>query len=117
MPMFTDSVQGIVRRIPEGQVLTYGCLAALAGSPMAAMSAGNALGEPDEVKGWHRVVKSDGRITDAFKAVVAKRQYDLLLEDGVGFLEPCRVDLARHLWEAGGCVKRGCRSRAHRGLG
>ena len=50
---------------------------------MASMSAGNALGEPGKLKGWHRVVKSDGRITGVFKAKVAKRQHELLLEDGV----------------------------------
>ena len=91
---FTTLVRELVPTIPRGKVLTYGRLAAAAGSPRAAMSAGNALGAPSEIEGWHRVVRSDGRL-----AVVG--QAELLRAEGVG-ISNGRVELAKYLWEGPG---------------
>ena len=93
---FTKAVRKIVPRIPSGKVATYSCIAALAGNPNAAQSAGNALGSPGEVKGWHRVVKANGKLADG----VASKQGKLLAKEGVVIAENSgRVNLKCHLWK------------------
>lgn len=113
MPTFTDMVRQQVPLIPCGRVLTYSCAAALADSPEGVRAVGQAMGEPCELEGWHRVVKADGWITGAFESESRSAQYDLLLKDGVPFVKPYRVDLAHCLWEESGCVRRGCLLKAH----
>lgn len=90
MKTFRQRVREVVRMIPRGKVLTYGGLAACAGSPKAALSAGNALGAPGEICGWHRVVRHDGTLALAHQA-------ECLNAEGV-VLTKGRVDLAKHLW-------------------
>lgn len=58
---FRDRVFAVVARIPEGRTLTYGEVAAAAGSPRAYRAVGNILNanyNPDIP--CHRVVRSDG---------------------------------------------------------
>lgn len=96
MPKFADLVRREVSRIPRGKVATYSCIAALAGNPKAAQSAGNALGAPGDLVGWHRVVKAGGKLADG----VASEQRGLLAGEGVRFIENSgRVDLKCHLWK------------------
>ena len=76
MTTFTELVRELVATTPPGKVLTYGRLAAFAGSPKAAMSAGNALGAPGELDGWHRVVRSDGRLAFVHQAELLRAEVD-----------------------------------------
>ncbi|QAY67610.1 MGMT family protein [Paenibacillus protaetiae] len=64
MQPFTERVIAVIRSIPEGKVMTYGQVAAAAGSPrgarqvvriLHAMSAAHKLP-------WHRVVNAKGHI-------------------------------------------------------
>lgn len=57
---FKDAVYRIVASIPEGRVMTYGDIAALAGHPYAARQVGGLahFGPPDLP--WHRVVNRLG---------------------------------------------------------
>lgn len=58
---FRDRVLAVVAEIPRGSVLSYGEVAALAGSPGAARAAGNVMrGNRDPKIPCHRVVKGDG---------------------------------------------------------
>ena len=59
---FKDAVYNVVRRIPEGKVLTYKEVAALAGSPRAYRDVGNILNKNynPEIP-CHRVIRSDGK--------------------------------------------------------
>ena len=60
---FETRVLAVVRRIPPGQVATYGDVAELAGAPRAARAVGNIMrgcGRPDVP--CHRVIAAGGRL-------------------------------------------------------
>lgn len=97
--VFRESVYSVAKRIPKGKVLTYGQLAALAGSPGAARAAGMCMKQnPDATTiPCHRVVASDGKLTGfAFgDGVSTKKQ--LLQREGVAFIGD-RVNLLLSQW-------------------
>jgi len=63
MHNFTDRVRAVVRQIPRGQVLSYGEVARLAGSPRAARAVGTVMaGNFDTAIPCHRVIAADGKI-------------------------------------------------------
>lgn len=60
---FTKRVQDVVRKIPKGKVLTYGEVAAGAGSPGASRAVGSIMAKNfDPTIPCHRVIRSDGTI-------------------------------------------------------
>lgn len=60
---FRRRVLTVVRRIPPGQVATYGDIAALAGAPRAGRAVGNIMrGCADPGVPCHRVVAAGGRL-------------------------------------------------------
>lgn len=63
MTTFTQSVLQIVKNIPAGQIMTYGQVAARAGSPRAARAVGSILkaNTSHEIP-CHRVIRSDGKL-------------------------------------------------------
>ena len=77
--------------------MSYEDVARLACSPGAATSAGNALGVPNEVEGWHRVVNAKGRLTSP--SVECQRR---LLQDEEVVVTKSKVhyyvDLTKHRW-------------------
>ncbi len=94
---FFDRVYDAVRRIPVGKVITYGQIAAMAGSPGASQSVGNALHEnpdPDTIP-CHRVVNHKGELAEGFAFGGAEGQAELLEKEGVPVVEG-RVDLRRY---------------------
>lgn len=99
---FFSRVYALVRRIPRGQVATYGQVARFLGVPRGARAVGwalRALSPTEERKvPWHRVVGSDGRISlrDGAGPQVQRQR---LHREGVRF-HGDRVDLARHRVQA-----------------
>jgi methylated-DNA-protein-cysteine methyltransferase related protein len=97
---FDQLVYRMVRRVPRGNVVTYGQVAALIGHPRSARAVGSALGAlgplVDEVP-WQRVIDSSGRCShrDSFWAGI---QRELLEAEGVGFDGHGRVELERIRW-------------------
>jgi methylated-DNA-protein-cysteine methyltransferase related protein len=73
-----DRVEGVIRAIPAGEVLSYGEVADRAGvrSPRLV---GRILSECGDDLPWHRVVRSDGSPTPH----LATRQLALLRAEGV----------------------------------
>jgi len=64
MTPFTQEVVEIIKSIPEGYVMTYGQIAAHAGSPRGARQVVrilHSLGEKFDLP-WHRVVNAQGEI-------------------------------------------------------
>ncbi len=62
---FSQRVKTVVINIPRGQVMTYGQVAAVAGSPRAARAVGNVMKNNfDLAIPCHRVVCSDGSLGD-----------------------------------------------------
>jgi len=77
---FTDDVINIIAGIPRGRVMSYGAIAALAGSPRAARHVVRILHSSTAKHDlpWHRVVNSKGEI--AFKNAKAFAEQKSLLE-------------------------------------
>lgn len=64
MTEFTQRVITIIKDIPEGRVMTYGQIAALAGSPRAARQVVrilHSLSRKHQLP-WHRVINAKGEI-------------------------------------------------------
>jgi len=60
---FTERVRSVVRSIPKGRTLSYGEVAAVAGSPGAARAVGSIMKHNyDKSVPCHRVIKSDGSV-------------------------------------------------------
>ncbi len=81
---FTSRVLTAVRRIPRGQVATYGEVARRAGRPGAARAVGNIMrecGRPDIP--CHRVIAAGGRLGGYGGSEALKRS--LLMAEGVPF--------------------------------
>lgn len=95
---FTETVYAIVRRIPAGQVATYGDIAAIAGRPGAARAVGSAMRRnPDNADvPCHRVVGSDGAMHGfAFGGITTKQSK--LRAEGAS-IRNGKVDLAASRW-------------------
>ncbi|MBM9465786.1 MGMT family protein [Nakamurella sp. YIM 132084] len=80
----------VVRAVPAGTVVTYGDIAARAGSPSARLAGWVLSNLADESVPWHRVVRADGRMA----AHLAVEQRTLLAAEGVLSVDG-RVDLRR----------------------
>jgi len=72
-PTFEDRVLAIVRATAPGEVLTYGEIAAEAGSPGAARAVGNVMARCDPDVPWWRVVTSTGRLVPGHETRQARR--------------------------------------------
>lgn len=97
MEAFTLRVIEIIKNIPNGMVMTYGQIAAEAGSPRAARQVAYVLhSSSDRYKlPWHRVVNAKGRI--------AIRDYEghtlqkmMLISEGVNFIDDEYIDLIKY---------------------
>ena len=104
---FYERIYDVVRAIPEGQVATYGQIAALAGKPRAARAVGNALHvnpDPEHIP-CYRVVNSEGYLSGAFAFGGMYVQRDKLREDGIEVTN-FRVDLRKYRWNGEGYTAR-----------
>lgn len=95
---FTKRVTFIISRIPEGKVLTYGRVAALAGKPYGARQVSwilHSLSKKHNLP-WHRVINSQGKIS------LPKPGYDLqkklLVLEGIKFSQNDKIELKKYLW-------------------
>jgi methylated-DNA-protein-cysteine methyltransferase-like protein len=103
---FYEQVYAVVRRIPYGQVTSYGRIASMLGSPNAARAVGYALRALKDRKEdseyasipWQRVVNSQGRISIINREFGAQQQARLLREEGVIVSENLQIDLDIYLW-------------------
>ena len=91
---FREDIFASVAVIPEGNVSTYGQIAASAGHPGAARAVGNALhtNKTPETVPCHRVVHTDGRLSENYAFGGAKAQRERLVAEGVRFIGD-RVDM------------------------
>lgn len=90
----------VVRQIPKGRVASYGQVAALAGNRRWSRVVGYALHvnpDPDGIP-CYRVVTKDGRVSEAFAFGGGNRQVELLMADGVEFVDG-HVDMENYQWE------------------
>lgn len=104
-PNFYEKVYAVVRRIPYGQVTSYGRVAAMLGAPNAARAVGYALralkdkNDPNfDPVPWHRVINSQGRISIVNREHGAQRQAELLRAEGIEVSEDLHINLETYLW-------------------
>ncbi|WDF50696.1 MGMT family protein [Paenibacillus sp. KACC 21273] len=100
MQPFTKHVIRIIQAIPYGKVMTYGQIAAEAGSPRAARQVVRVLHSMSKKYDlpWHRVVNSKGEIAIADDESRFLQQM-LLEEEGVEFGIQAIVDLSIYRYE------------------
>ncbi len=80
--MFADKVKEIVRQIPTGHTMSYGEVAAYAGSPGAARAVGSIMkSNYDPTIPCHRVVRSDGKVGEYNRGGTSKK-LELLIKEG-----------------------------------
>ncbi|AQR78332.1 methylated-DNA-protein- cysteinemethyltransferase [Paenibacillus larvae subsp. larvae] len=94
LQLFTAKVIDIIKLIPEGKVMTYGQIAALAGSPRGARQVVRILHSMSSKYQlpWHRVINSLGEISikdDELSAL----QKAFLEGEGIEVKEDNRIDL------------------------
>lgn len=91
---FTEIVCSLLDSVPKGNVVSYGSLAAAAGSPRAARQIVRILHTQSRKRGlpWHRVVASGGRIALPDNEG-GNLQRGLLEAEGVEFCAAGRVDM------------------------
>jgi len=89
----------VVRRIPSGQVSTYGDVARLAGKPGGAREVGWALSSLPEGSDvpWWRVINAQGVIP--YRPHCAELQAELLRGEGILVDVSGRLPLAAHRWD------------------
>lgn len=95
---FKQRIYAYVAQIPKGRVMTYGQLAALAGSPYAARIVGGIAhwGDPDLP--WQRVVKKDGSLAEGYPGGTVGHA-DALKAENVVISEDFKVEnMAERLW-------------------
>lgn len=106
MLTFNQRVFVMVRKIPKGRVATYGQIAALIGSPLAAQAVGWALhsldAKPDQTVPWQRVINRLGFISTTCLEHTADEQAFLLQKEGVKVDKQdkmWKIDLQQYLWK------------------
>ncbi|ASS65524.1 MULTISPECIES: MGMT family protein [unclassified Paenibacillus] len=102
MQPFTEKVIRVVGAIPEGKVMTYGSVAAAAGSPRAARQVVRILHSMGEKYGlpWHRVVNAAGSVS--LPGDAGELQRALLAAEGIEEGLRGAIDLERHRHDADG---------------
>jgi methylated-DNA-protein-cysteine methyltransferase-like protein len=84
---FFDRVYEVVKKIPEGEVMTYGQIADVLGT-RDARRVGHALhANSDPNIPCHRVVNKDGRLAPGYAFGGPNEQRSKLMSEGVEFLD------------------------------
>jgi methylated-DNA-protein-cysteine methyltransferase-like protein len=97
MKPFTEKVMTIIKAIPEGKVMTYGQIAALAGNPRAARQVARILHSMSRKYHipWHRVINAKGQIVIKDDATYHEQILSLELE-GVKVSTTGKINLEKY---------------------
>jgi len=95
---FKEKVFEIVRRVPEGKVVSYGQVALMAGIPRAAIQVGWVLHISDESDKlpWWRVINNAGRISTTCLEHTAQNQKEKLEKEGVKVTKNLKIDIEKY---------------------
>lgn len=96
--VYRERVYEIVRRIPMGQVMTYGQIAEILGEGYTARTVGFSMHDSDDATPWHRVINAKGACSTGRVVLPHDKQQRLLETEGVVFDQTGRCDLQRFLW-------------------
>lgn len=94
MKSFQEKVLEVVKKVKEGEVLTYGEVAKRAGNPGAGRAVGTLMAKnTDKNVPCHRVVRSDGSI-GMYNGLQGKSKEVILKREGVEFTKMGKVILS-----------------------
>ena len=96
---YRGRVYKIVRRIPRGQVMTYGQIAYMLGEGYTPRTVGFVMHAADDQTPWHRVINSQGRCSTGGIVLPSDKQQRMLEHEGVEFDKGGRCDLETFLWK------------------
>lgn len=94
---FRQEVEALVRQIPQGRVMTYGQLAALAGSPRAARVVGGIAHFGNPGLPWQRVVNKHGGLAAGYPGG-REGHRQALADEGLEFAKSDKVNIKELLW-------------------
>lgn len=96
---YRERVYEIVRRIPSGQVMTYGQIAELLGEGYTPRTVGFVMHAADEATTpWQRVINSQGACSTGRVILPPDKQQRMLEAEGMLFDARGRCDLNRYRW-------------------
>ena len=95
---FFDQVYEIVKKIPEGKVMTYGQVAKVLGTKDARKVGWALHGNTDPKVPCHRVVNKDGKVATNYAFEGWEEQKRKLLAEGVIFKSEKNVDLEKCMY-------------------
>lgn len=101
LPGYHERVFEIVRRIPEGRVMTYGQLAEILGEGYTPRTVGFVMHAAEDSVPWHRVINAQGACSTGRVLLPLDKQQRMLEAEGVIFNERGRCDLACYRWSPG----------------
>jgi methylated-DNA-protein-cysteine methyltransferase-like protein len=96
-PGFRARVEDVVRQIPRGRVMTYGQIAAMAGSAYAARIVGGIAHFGDPELPWQRVVNKKGGLASGYPGGRAGHA-EALRAEGIEVSEEYYVNVQNLLW-------------------
>jgi len=110
-PGYRQRVFRLVRRIPQGRVMTYGQIAELLGEGYTPRTVGFVMhGSADSVP-WHRVINARGACSTGGIVLPHDKQQRMLEAEGVQFDSQGRCSLEKYLWLPGARSKSQSNSR------
>ena len=95
---FSQDVYDLVAQIPRGRVMTYGQIAALCGSPRAAIIVGQIAHWGPLDLPWQRVVNKSGGLAAGYTTGGREAHRRDLERDGVPVSDDYLVDVDRLIW-------------------
>lgn len=96
---FKERVYALVDQIPQGQVMTYGQIAAICGAAWAAWEVGQLAHFGPTNLPWQRVVNKQGGLARGYVPDGLDGQKRALIKDGVEVSEDYKVDVQSLLWK------------------
>ena len=95
---YREKVFTLVARIPKGNVMTYGSIAAVLGEGYTPRTVGYVMhNSPDGVP-WQRVINSQGKCSTGRLTIPLNLQQEMLEAEGIIFSKAGRCDLRMYQW-------------------
>ena len=94
---FRKKVEDMVAQIPQGRVMTYGQLAALAGNGRAARIVGGIAHFSNPKLPWQRVVNKQGGLAAGYPGGRGGHR-QVLIAEGVEVSDELTVDIEKLIW-------------------
>ncbi len=95
---FKDKVYSLVAQIPQGSVMTYGQIAALAGAAWAAWEVGQIAHTGPENLPWQRVVNKQGGLASGYPEGGREKHKIILESEGCQVSDDFKINVSELIW-------------------